>query len=354
MTLQLTQADVVRLTTDPSSEVRAELAAKVASQFDEGSFGVVERRIAEDIFRTLMQDAEVRVREALSSQLKSSSDLPHDVALTLAHDVESVALPILKFCEVLSDEDLIEIVRGQSAVKQVAVAQRSEVSVHVSDALIDTGNERAVIRLVQNEGAQLDERSLGRVLDGYESSQAVTSAMATRSDLPAAVSEQLISVVSQHLQSFLAKQTKLPAETVRNLVFRARQRATAGLLSDGCASEAEVEQLIAQLEANGRLSPTLALEALSRGDLTFFRDGDGAACGHSSRKCQDPDPRPGVARDPVHLESGQLLANGVAAAPRRPWSSETMMFDVALEVLRAAVLLGVVLFLWRARRGVLP
>ncbi len=270
MTLQLTQTDVVRLTADPSPEVRAEMAAKVAAQFDQGSFGVVERHIAEDIFRSLLQDAEVRVREALSSQLKSSPDVPHDVALALAHDVESVALPVLEFCNVLSDEDLIEIIRGQSAVKQVAIAQRSEVSAHVSDALIDTGNERAVIRLVQNEGARLDERSFGRVLDGYESSQAVTSAMATRTDLPAAVSEQLISVVSQHLQSFLVKQHKLPAEMVRNLVFQARERATAGLLSDGCASEAEVEQLIAQLEAKGRLSPTLALEALSRGDLSFF------------------------------------------------------------------------------------
>ena len=270
MTFQLTQADVVRLTTDPSPEVRAEMAAKVATQFDRGGFGVVERRIAEDIFRTLLRDAEVRVREALSSELKSSPDLPHDVALALAHDVESVALPILEFCDVLTDEDLVEIVRGQSAVKQVAIAQRSEVSVRVSAALIETGNERAVIRLVQNEGARLDERSFGRVLDGYESSQAVTTAMARRSNLPATVSEHLISVVSQQLQNYLIKQHKLPADMVRNLVFQARERATAGLLSDGCTSEAEVEELIAQLEANGRLSPSMALEALSRGDLYFF------------------------------------------------------------------------------------
>jgi uncharacterized protein (DUF2336 family) len=270
MTFQLTQADVVRLTTDPSPEVRAEMAAKVAAQFDQRRFGEVERRIAEDIFRTLVQDAEVRVREALCAQLKSSPDLPHDVAVALAHDVESVALPILEFCEVLSDEDLIEIVRGQSAVKQVAIAQRSRVSAKVAGVLIDTGNERAVTRLVQNQGAELDERLFGRVLDGYESSQTVFTAMARRSNLPAAVSEQLISVVAQHLQSYLVKQRKLPAEMVRSLVLQARERATAGLLDDGCTSEAEVEGLIAQLEASGRLSPTLALEALSRGDLSFF------------------------------------------------------------------------------------
>jgi uncharacterized protein (DUF2336 family) len=270
MTSQLSQNDVARLTADTSPAVRAEMAAKVAAQFDQQKFGEAERQIAEDIFRVLLQDAEVRVREALATHLKSSSDLPHDVALAMANDVESVALPILEFCEVLSDEDLIEIVRGQSSVKQVAIAQRSTVPTQVADALIDTGNERAVTRLVQNEGAELDERSFGRVLDDYESDPAISSAMASRPNLPAAVSEQLMSVVTQHLQSYLVKQHRLPAEMVRNLVFQARERATAGLLSDGCASEAEVEALIAQLEANGRLSPTIALEALSRGDLGFF------------------------------------------------------------------------------------
>jgi uncharacterized protein (DUF2336 family) len=270
MTIQLTQDDVIRLTKDPSPEVRAEMAAKVATQFDQQKFGEVERRIAEGIFRILVKDVEVRVREALSAQLKSSRDLPHDVALALAHDVESVALPILEFCEVLSDEDLVAIVRGQSAVKQVAIAQRSRVSAMVAAALIDTGNERAVTRLVQNRGAELDERSFGRALEAYESSQAVFTAMAQRPNLPAVVSEQLISVVAQHLQSYLVKQHKLPAAMVRSLVLQARQRATAGLLAESFHSEDEVEDLVGQLEASGRLSAMLAFEALSRGDLGFF------------------------------------------------------------------------------------
>jgi uncharacterized protein (DUF2336 family) len=270
MTFRLNQDDVVRLTTDPSVQVRVEMAAKVAARFDQGAFGEVERRIAEDIFRALVKDAEVRVREALSVQLKSSPDLPHDIALALAHDVESVALPILEFCEVLSDDDLVAVVRGQSAVKQVAVAQRSRVSMLVAVALIDTGNERAVTRLVQNEGAELSEPLYGRVLDEYEASQAVFAALAQRSRLPASISEQLISVVAQHLQSHLIKRHKLPAEMVRSLVLQARNRATSGLLAESCASEGEVEVRVAQLEADGRLSPTLALEALSQGDLDFF------------------------------------------------------------------------------------
>ena len=143
VSMQLTQDDVAKLMADPSGEVRAETTAKIASQFEMKALSPAERQIAEEIFRRLVKDAEVRVREALTSHLKNSPELPHDVALALAKDVDSVSLPMIKFSEVLTDADLIEIVRDQGDAKQVAVAQRPSVSTCVADALIDTGNEKA-------------------------------------------------------------------------------------------------------------------------------------------------------------------------------------------------------------------
>lgn len=266
----LTQADVVRLRDDPSAESRAAMAAKVATEFDQRRLSPEERLIAEDIFRSMMRDAEVRVREALAANLKSSPDLPHDVAVTLANDVESVAMPILRFSEVLSDEDLIEIVGGADSVKQMAIAGRAKVSAQVADALIDSGNETAVGQLLTNQGADLSERSLSRAMTAYEHSETVAQAMSQRPHLPAAVSEQLMTAVSQHLQKYLVKEQRLPPEMVRSMVVQARERATAGLLTDGSASNEEVAALLDQLEAKGRLSPSMALQALSSGDLTFF------------------------------------------------------------------------------------
>ena len=120
----LSHADVLRLAQDPSGEARADMAARLAAQFDGEHLGDAERQIAEDIFRSLVKDAEVRVREALSENLKSSPMIPEDVALALANDVDSVALPVLQYCEVLSDQDLIEIIQAGSPEKQSAVAGR--------------------------------------------------------------------------------------------------------------------------------------------------------------------------------------------------------------------------------------
>ena len=89
----LSQDDVVRLLTDPSGTARAAAAAKIAADFGQGGMGPAERKIAEEIFRLMVRDAEVRVREALAQNLKRSRDVPHEVILALAKDADSVAEP---------------------------------------------------------------------------------------------------------------------------------------------------------------------------------------------------------------------------------------------------------------------
>jgi uncharacterized protein (DUF2336 family) len=267
--VHLSQKDVAKLMANSSGEVRAETSAKIAAQFGAGELSDNERQIAEDIFRTLVKDVEVRVREALAAHLKSSPDLPHDVALALAKDVDSVSLPMLKFSEILTDEDLLEVVRGDNSAKQVAIAQRNSVSAKVADALIDTGNERAVARLVANEGADLTEVALGRVMTEYEASEAVGDSLSRRPNLPASISEQLVEALSERLQDYLLAKHDLPADVAINLIIQARERATVDLVEFG-STDVELENLIEQLYRKLRLTPSLLLRALCMGDMNFF------------------------------------------------------------------------------------
>jgi uncharacterized protein (DUF2336 family) len=272
MTGSLSQQDVARLVADPSSDVRAETTAKIAAQYDRKypRMTAAERKLAEEIFRKLAGDAEVLVREALSANLRATPDLPHDLALALAKDVDSVSLPILKYSEVLTDDDLIEIVRGKdAAAKQVAIAQRSKVSVAVADALIGTGNETAVARLVANEGAELTEGALERVLSDYNASDAVAESFSRRPCLPPAISEHLVSAMAKKLQSYLVNKHDLPADAAANLILQTRERATVSLLSRNATGN-DLEELVFQIHVNGRLTPTLIIRALCVGDMPFF------------------------------------------------------------------------------------
>jgi len=266
---RLSKEDVAKLMADPSVENRAETSGKLAAQFGSDELGPAEREIAEDIFRALVKDVEVRVRESLSAHLKSSPDVPHDIALALARDVDSVALPMLKFSEVLTDGDLVEIVKHQGATKQVAIAQRQRVSSTVSDALIDTGNETAVARLVSNEGAEITETSLERVMTDYKESTAVSNSLARRPSLPAAVSERLLGAITERLQEYLTTTMELAPDVASNLILQARERATMGLVEYG-STDTELENLIEQLARKDRLTPSLLLRALCVGDINFF------------------------------------------------------------------------------------
>ena len=269
VTMQLTQDDVAKLMADPSAEVRAETTAKIASQFTMEALSPAERQIAEDIFRKLVKDVELRVREALASHLKNSPELPHDVAIALAKDVDSVSLPMIKFSEVLTDEDLVEIVRDQGAAKQVAVAQRPSVSPRVAGALIDTGNENAVARLVANDGAKLTETLPGRVMDEYEASDAVSDSLARRPSMPAAISAQLVEKLTERLQDFLLSKHDVSPDIAANLILQARERATMSLVDFG-STDTELDNLVDQLMRKDRLTPSLLLRSICMGDVNFF------------------------------------------------------------------------------------
>ena len=269
MSNSLSNSDVSRLLSDPSANVRAATAVKVAAEFDQGDLSANERRIAEDIFRIMVRDAEVRVRQALSQQLKESHALPHDVALTLARDVDHVARPILEYSEVLTDADLVEIVHTQSSAKQLAVARRQKVSAEVADALVETNNEEVVVTLVGNNGADLTERSLQKVIDNFGDHDAVHQPLVHRASLPVTVAERLVTLVSASLRDHLVSHHELSPAVASDLVLQSRERATVSLLTPG-SEIADVERLVEHLHCNGRLTPSLILRALCMGDLSFF------------------------------------------------------------------------------------
>ncbi|AWK88822.1 DUF2336 domain-containing protein [Azospirillum thermophilum] len=269
MTEHLSKEDVARLLSDPSPSTRADLAVKVARHFDSDTLSPSERRLAEDIVRVMVNDAVVRVRQSLAENLKTSPSLPRDIALTLARDVEAVAIPILSVSTVLTNADLVEIVRTGTDAKHTAIASRETVPASVADALIEVGSEGAVAALVANEGADLGEGSLGRVIDRFGDSETVQEPLVHRAHLPITIAERLVAVVSEKLRQHLVSNHELPAKVAADLILQSRERATVSLLT-GENDERALERLVAQLSRTGRLTPSLLVRSLCTGDIAFF------------------------------------------------------------------------------------
>jgi uncharacterized protein (DUF2336 family) len=217
-------------------------------------------------------DAAELVRRALAVTLKMSPDLPHDVALALARDVDSVASPILRFSPVFSDEDLAEIVEHADEIKQIAVARRAALSSTVTSALAEYGCERAVRAACANDNADFEEQALQTAIGRFERSEALAVAMAYRKALPPAIVEKLVSRVSDQVRQHLIDHHAVSSETALNTALAVRERATVDLV-DQAGKTTDLKAFCAHLHHQERLTPSLLLRALVSGNISFFEWG---------------------------------------------------------------------------------
>lgn len=268
MATTLTPQDVERLLSEPSADVRAELADKVAANLAGAGLTLAEVSLAQDIVRVLSRDVEAAVRAAVSRRLRHSPHLPRDVAKRLADDIDIVALPLLAESLVLTDEDLVDLVKLGSASKQETIAARPHLGEVVSDALIRHAGEPAVAVLMGNETAKIAEHSLNHAVTRFAGSERMQRAMVMRHSLPITVAERLVALVSKELQQHLVKAHALSPGIASDIVLRSRELAIIRL-SMG-SSEAELGRMVGQMHHSGRLTPTLILRALCTGDIAFF------------------------------------------------------------------------------------
>ncbi|MBA4805506.1 MAG: DUF2336 domain-containing protein [Brevundimonas sp.] len=269
---RLTEMDIRRLIKAGDDDERAAAAHKLCRSMDKAELDDAGRDAAHKILRMLAEDAAELVRRAMAVTLKSSDLIPRDVARRLAADVDSVALPIISFSPAFTDEDLIEIVRAGSAVRQTAVASRPSVGRDVAAAVAELAAEPAVRALAANDNADIAEPALARCIDRFGASPEVVAALAYRQALPLSVTERLIELASDSVREHLVTRHAVAPETAIRLAASARERATVDLV-DQASSHADIGQFVATLNARRALTASLLLRALARGQMTLFEHG---------------------------------------------------------------------------------
>jgi uncharacterized protein (DUF2336 family) len=268
----LTEDDIRTLVKGSTPDERAAAAHKLCRTIDREPLGDADRQLAGEILRIMAADAAELVRRALAVTLKKSPLVPRDVALQLARDVESVALPVLSFSPAFSDDDLVEIVRLGGPVRQVAIAKRPRLSPKVADTLAVEGTERAVVTACANEAAEFSEAGLQTVIARFEASERVLAAVAYRQSLPLAVTEKLIGLVSDQVRDHLVARQALSPETAIQLALETAERASVDLV-DQAGRTADMKSFVAHLKAHERLTASLLLRGLVHGHMTFFEWG---------------------------------------------------------------------------------
>jgi uncharacterized protein (DUF2336 family) len=265
----LSDADIRILVKGAEPEERAVVAHRLCRHIDRADLTGEERAEAHQILRLMARDAEEQVRRALAVTLKASPLVPRDVANRLARDIESIALPVLNFSPVFSDDDLAEIVRLGSPVKQKAIARRPILTERVTTVIAEVAAPEAVQTAAENPGADFSEHGLQAAIDRFEASETVLASIALRNALPATVSERLVTLVSGELRDQLISRHGVSPQTALAVAIGSRERASLDLV-DQAARASDMPGFVRHLHRSHRLTPSLLLRSLAHGQMSFF------------------------------------------------------------------------------------
>jgi len=246
---------------------REEIARKVGRILSNENNGS-EKEAALELAHALVEDVAVSVREALSQELRSCNFLPREMLLALANDIEQVSMPFLVASEATDDAFLEEIVLNCGNGAQQAVAGRKGLSEAVGFAISDVGCLKSVETLVENETAEVSERSCNRVVDRFPQERSLMEKLAERADLPIEIVERLIFKVSKQYGARMSEAFDLSTDYASYLVSLANRQVFSRALE--LAPLAEVENYLSQLHEIQGLSSDVLLTYLQNGNYRLF------------------------------------------------------------------------------------
>jgi uncharacterized protein (DUF2336 family) len=213
-------AQLVQLANDRSQQGRALLTTAVVELFNEDShfFTASDQRVMTKIILQLVETIEGSVKTAIAERLAAQSNIPRELALSLANMESNVAFPILKTSTVLQDPDLISIVMHKTMEHQMAVSMRSIIPVGVSRALATSEHDEVVISLLGNDGASIDEGTFDTISNRPSPDNRFKEAMVSRRDLPPAIAKGLYWAVSAALRKELIEQHGIDEDSVDDAI----------------------------------------------------------------------------------------------------------------------------------------
>lgn len=266
---RLTKEDVAKLSHDPKVENKSSVAQKIGAYYNGDAVTQLGLKLAEDIFRIMVRDVERKVRETLSESLKNCHALPLDIVQTLIHDVDSVAVPFIKYYGDLNKDDLVRILNIPSINKQKAVAQRLNLPNEISEYIVERCPEEVVGVLISNDTAQIFEKTYQSIIRKYQNSPHIQERLVFRTELPTSVIEKIVNSLSEELKKRLVLTHNLPNDLATDIVEQVKEKTTLKI-SEEYSSDKQIEELVHQLYTSNRLSPSLVVRSICMGDLKFF------------------------------------------------------------------------------------
>ncbi len=261
--------DLIALAQDKSSAGRENLVATVTDLFlEQGSvLSERERAIMTDILKTLIREVEMTVRKELAERLSASESVPGSLLTELANDSIEVAHPILVRSEVLKNAELIEIIRHRTMEHRLAIAMRRSVQSDVADALVESGDDPVIERLLDNPGAEISSDTMERIVERSEKNERLHLPLVTREDLAPELAKRMMWWVSAALRKHIVTAFEIDPSTLDveiESAVRGLIEGESGAIDPKAALEYDIE--------HKQVDPEDLLQFLRRGEVSIFEN----------------------------------------------------------------------------------
>jgi len=247
---------------------RAAAACALAHAYTDVNLPFDDRCAAEAALTLLLDDPSSKVRQAMAEALSMSRHAPMQVISALACDQPEVASLVLARSPLLTDADLIDRIATSQKATQKLIASRPVVSMALSAALAEIGDEEACAALLANNGAEIASLSFRRMAERYGHLPALREALIADPRLPADCRHMLLVKLGDTLKTSPLVVALMGAARAERVMRDACVKASLTLV-EGIRME-EHAALIEHLRLRGDLTASFIIRMIAHGKVDFF------------------------------------------------------------------------------------
>lgn len=195
------------LAKDKQPLARAELTSAVCELL-EVNLSPQETELIADVMISIMRQAEIDLRQALAEKLSIMDNVPLRLVLQMANDDISVAGSILSKSVMLSDLDLIYIIKSKGAEYWQSIAKREKMSDQIMNILVDTSEEGTVEALIKNTSIRLTDYAIDVTTNMACESERLAKPLLQREEITPDIAKRLYRNVGAALKEYINENYK--------------------------------------------------------------------------------------------------------------------------------------------------
>jgi uncharacterized protein (DUF2336 family) len=247
------------------SDARVTLARQLAMLLCDEDTPRSEREQVIPVLLKLTVDPSREVRAILALEMEAHANLHADIVFSIIADDDDISLPFLSRTPALNPWHMMAVLRVGDEARQATVAGRSDITAEAAAYIIKASPQKTVLAMMQNTVVQLEPEDYATLYARFGQSAEVTERLLNAPDLPLDIRIVQAKRTASRMRQLMAEKGWVAANNASELVADAEDVAVMRILVE--ASPDERVKATAFLAAKNMLTPALIVRAATIGEM---------------------------------------------------------------------------------------